>query len=261
MNPIKTYVSSLEGAINSTNINSATDLTAITLNTEMPDEIMEMHHNPDQMRTVLTMYSELKAQAPQIALSMAMNPIGAVQWFNPYAYGLAQRMFLASGNIDVVNHYSPDQQVKGMSVDADGNVVESIVNQEEAEIINDWGNGHVEIRGAPVDYDALEEEGIITQRFVTNSGMVIHHTDIDGELVIFMDDSDIHYYTNGSVQTFSNKTAARLAQFGGLLLGMSLGHTYLTRNVPQGTVLMKEVAPPTVGGTAKKSSFRHFWSV
>ncbi|WMM30833.1 hypothetical protein Q7C08_10615, partial [Shouchella clausii] len=101
-------------------------------------------------------------------------------------------------HIDVVHHYSPDHQIAGTTIDANGNEIASSAYTVDAEIINDWGNGHIEVRGGKVDYDALEEQGIIPNRFVTNSGHSIHYTDIDGELVIFMDDPDVHYYTNGS---------------------------------------------------------------
>lgn len=235
LNPLKNYISDLMSAVES-GINSQSALTAVTLSTDMPEEILALHDNPKQMRTVLTAYDVFKEQSPQIAMSMAMNPMGAVQWLNPYAYGVAKRMFLASGNIDVVNHYSPSQQVKGMSVDAGGNVVTSANGDEiGGEIINDWGNGHIEAKGGNIDIQELKDAGVRVQTFTTVNGKELHYTVENGEFILFRHEPETHYYTNGYTQTRSNVVLAHGAMFVGGILTYSIGKS-ISRGEYKGNV-------------------------
>ncbi|WP_341604559.1 LXG domain-containing protein [Shouchella clausii] len=195
MAPISSFIDGLNGAIESGV--SITALAGYIASQDVPPEIKAMHPMLNGTYNVLTPYHNFKDQAVHTQnFLLSPNPFGFIHFSNPFIANVAHRFYLASGNIDVVHHYSPDHQIAGTILDANGNEIASSAYTVDAEIINDWGNGHIEVRGGKVDYDALEEQGIIPNRFVTNSGHSIHYTDIDGELVIFMDDPDVHYYTN-----------------------------------------------------------------
>lgn len=218
MAPISSFVAGLNGAIESGV--SITALAGYIASQNVPPEIKVMHPMLNGTYTVLTPYQIFKDQAVQTQnFLLSPNPFGFIHFSNPFIANIAQRFYLASGHIDVVHHYSPEQKVAGTVMDANGNEITSSAYTVDAEIINDWGDGHIEVRGGKVDYDALEEQGIIPNRFVTNSGHAIHFTDIDGELAIFMDDPDVHYYTNAHKQTSVNQAITHLTRWGTLFMG------------------------------------------
>lgn len=251
MAPISSFVAGLNGAIESGV--SITALAGYIASQDVPPEIKAMHPMLNGTYNVLNPYHHFKDQAVHMQnFLLSPNPFGFIHFSNPFIANVAHRFYLASGHIDVVHHYSPDHQIAGTVVDANGNEIASSAYTVDAEIINDWGNGHIEVRGGIVDYDALEEQGIIPNRFVTNSGHSIHYTDIDGELVIFMDDPDVHYYTNGSVHTLFTGTSTLIAATLGGFLGASIGYTWARRGVSKDTVLMEEVKKPTIKDSAKK---------
>lgn len=250
MAPISSFIDGLNGAIESGV--SITALAGYIASQDVPPEIKAMHPMLNGTYNVLTPYQNFNDQAVHTQnFLLSPNPFGFIHFSNPFIANVAHRFYLASGNIDVVHHYSPDQKIAGTTVDANGNEVASSAYTVDAEIINDWGDGHIEVRGGKVDYDALEEQGIIPNRFVTNSGHAIHYTDIDGKLVIFMDDPDVHYYTNAHKQTILNWASIRASQVLGTLLGANIAYSWATRNVSKDTVLMEEVKPPTMKDAAK----------
>ncbi|WP_078390975.1 hypothetical protein [Shouchella patagoniensis] len=188
---------------------------------------------------------------------MAVNPMGAVQWFNPYAYGVPQRMMLASGHIDVVNHYNPNQQVAGMSVDADGNVITSANGDEiGGEIVHDWGDGHIEAKGGNIDIQALKDAGVRVQTFTAVNGKELHYTVENGEFILFRHEPDTHYYTNGYTQTRSNVWLAHGAMFVGGILTYRVGKSisrgeYKGNTKKDNTVVMEEKKDKAIGDFVK----------
>ncbi|ALA55076.1 LXG domain-containing protein [Shouchella clausii] len=253
MAPISSFIAGLNGAIESGV--SITTLAGYIASQDVPEEIKAMHPMLNSTYSVLNPYNDFKDQAVHTQnFLLSPNPFGFIHFSNPFIANVAQRFYLASGNIDVVHHYSPNHQIAGTVVDANGNEIASSAYTVDAEIINDWGNGHIEVRGGKVDYDALEEQGIIPNRFVTNSGHSIHYTDIDGELVIFMDDPDVHYYTNAHKQTRVNNLLAHVTLVNLGLVGAHIGFTQAVKKA-NGSKVTIEKKPPTVAGEAKKYVF------
>ncbi|MFB4259287.1 LXG domain-containing protein [Shouchella clausii] len=251
--PISSFVAGLNGAIESGV--SITALAGYIASQDVPPEIKAMHPMLNGTYNVLNPYHHFQEQAVHTQnFLLSPNPFGFIHFSNPFIANVAQRFYLASGHIDVVHHYSPDQKIAGTVVDANGNEIASSAYSVDAEIINDWGDGHIEVRGGKVDYDALEEQGIIPNRFVTNSGHSIHYTDIDGELVIFMDDPDVHYYTNAHKQTGINYGLSHLSSWSTVFIGAHIGYTQALKKA-NGSKVIEEKKPPTVAGEAKNYVF------
>ncbi len=208
MAPISSFIDGLNGAIESGV--SITALAGYIASQDVPPEIKAMHPMLNGTYNVLTPYQNFNDQAVHTQnFLLSPNPFGFIHFSNPFIANVAHRFYLASGNIDVVHHYSPDQKIAGTTVDANGNDIQDVSKMGQGEIINDWGNGHVEVKGEYVDIEAIKEiDGVRMQTFTTVSGHEINYTVYNGELVVFRDNPDVHYYTNGSVQTWGNEFLA-----------------------------------------------------
>lgn len=68
--------------------------------------------------------------------SFLPNPFGFIYFSNPFIVNIANWFYLASGHIDVVHHYSPDHQIAGTMLDANGNEIQNISQIPQERYIN-----------------------------------------------------------------------------------------------------------------------------
>ncbi|MEB5478668.1 LXG domain-containing protein [Shouchella clausii] len=215
MAPISSFIAGLNGAIESgVNI---TALAGYIASQEVPPEIKAMHPMLNGTYNVLTPYQNFQEQAVHTQnFLLSPNPFGFIHFSNPFILNAAKRLYLAGGHIDVVHHYSPDHQIAGTTVDANGNEIQDVAKMGQGEIINDWGDGHVEVKGEYIDIDAIKEiDGVRVNTFTAASGKELHYTVIDNQFIFFRNDPNLHYYTNGSVQSVVNWTLAHGAMVAG----------------------------------------------
>lgn len=225
MAPISSFIDGLNGAIESGV--SITALAGYIASQDVPPEIKAMHPMLNGTYNVLTPYQNFNDQAVHTQnFLLSPNPFGFIHFSNPFIANVAHRFYLASGNIDVVHHYSPDHQIAGTTVDANGNEIQDVSKMGQGEIINDWGNGHVEVKGEYVDIEALKDAGVRVHTFTTVSGKELHYTVENGEFILFRNDPDLHYYTNGYTQTRSNVAISHLTTFFGGIIGYRIGKSF-----------------------------------
>ncbi|PAE94452.1 LXG domain-containing protein [Shouchella clausii] len=216
MAPISSFIAGLNGAIESGV--SITALAGYIASQDVPPEIKAMHPMLNGTYNVLTPYQNFNDQAVHTQnFLLSPNPFGFIHFSNPFIANVAHRFYLASGNIDVVHHYSPDQKIAGTVVDANGNDIQDVSKMGQGEIINDWGNGHVEVKGEYVDIEALKDAGVRVHTFTTVSGKELHYTVENGEFIFFRNEPNVHYYTNGYTQTKVNSFLARGTMFFGAI--------------------------------------------
>lgn len=135
MAPISSFIAGLNGAIESGV--SITAMANYIASQDVPPEIKAMHPMLNSTYNVLNPYHDFKDQAVHTQnFSFSPNPFGFIYFSNPFIVKVANRFYLASGHIDVVHHYSPDHQVAGTMVDANGNQTQNISQIPQERYIN-----------------------------------------------------------------------------------------------------------------------------
>ncbi|MBX0320344.1 T7SS effector LXG polymorphic toxin, partial [Shouchella clausii] len=213
MAPISSFVAGLNGAIESGV--SITALAGYIASQDVPPEIKAMHPMLNGTYNVLTPYQNFNDQAVHTQnFLLSPNPFGFIHFSNPFILNVAKRFYLAGGHIDVVHHYSPDYQIAGTTVDANGNKVASVSEMIEAgkgQITYEWDKpqgDHIQARGVPVDYEAL---GIVPETVVVD-GYAINYTVQDGQFILFRDNPDLEYYTQSAKRGKIETEVAKLTQ-------------------------------------------------
>ncbi|WYU49949.1 T7SS effector LXG polymorphic toxin [Bacillus sp. FSL K6-0047] len=135
MAPISSFIAGLNGAIESgVNI---TALAGYIASQDVPPEIKAMHPMLNSTYSVLNPYHDFKDQAVHTQnFSFSPNPFGFIYFSNPFIVNVANWFYLASEHIDVVHHYSPDHQIAGTMLDANGNEIQNISQIPQERYIN-----------------------------------------------------------------------------------------------------------------------------
>lgn len=217
--PIEKYISELAKSIEVGNIDSIYGLARVTMMTQMPEKIKSELQRNNNPFSILNPYSNMVDNFTSTTLTGVQNSFGYVPFNTLFGEIYAQRLFFASGYTDVLQYETPKEMVAGVSKGTAQYESDLENAKKQGDIIHEWGDGHIQATGGDIDIQALKDAGVRIQTFTTVSGKELNYTVNNGEFILFRDDPDLHYYTNGSVQTKTNQYTAIATMFVGGFIG------------------------------------------